>query len=84
MFKTAQGQTTSVPDIARKIFEIIMSDKTNSYEITVGTDSQNFDRTKMVEVIAIHKKGMGGTYLQHRVHSSDHQPQPEDQRRDEP
>ena len=31
MFKTAQGQTTSVPDIARKIFEIIMSDKTNSY-----------------------------------------------------
>jgi predicted RNase H-related nuclease YkuK (DUF458 family) len=63
MFKTAQGQTTSVPDIARKIFEIIMSDKTNSYEITVGTDSQNFDRTKMVEVIAIHKKGMGGTYF---------------------
>ena len=63
MFKTAQGQTTSVPDIARKIYEIIMSDKTKSYEITVGTDSQNFDRTKMVEVIAIHKKGMGGTYF---------------------
>ena len=63
MFKTAQGQATSVPDIAKRIFEIIMSDKTGSYEITVGTDSQNFDRTKMVEVIAIHKKGRGGTYF---------------------
>ena len=63
MFKTAQGQVMSVPDIARKIFEFIMSDKTNSYEITVGTDSQNFDRTKMVEVIAVHRKGRGGTYF---------------------
>ena len=63
MFKTAQGQMMSVPDIARKIFEFIMSDKTNSYEITVGTDSQNFDRTKMVEVIAVHRKGRGGTYF---------------------
>lgn len=63
MFKTAQGQATSVPDIAKRIFGIIMSDKTAGYEITVGTDSQNFDRTKMVEVIAIHKKGKGGTYF---------------------
>ena len=63
MFKTAQGQVMSVPDIARKIFEFIMSDKTNSYEITVGTDSQNYDRTKMVEVIAVHRKGRGGTYF---------------------
>ena len=63
MFKTAQGQVMSVPDIAKKIFEFIMSDKTNSYEITVGTDSQNYDRTKMVEVIAVHRKGRGGTYF---------------------
>ena len=63
MFKTAQGQPIGVPDIAKRIFGIIMSDKTSSYEITVGTDSQNFSRTKMVEVIAIHKKGHGGTYF---------------------
>ena len=63
MFKTAQGQVMSVPDIAKKIFEFIMSDKTNSYEITVGTDSQNYDCTKMVEVIAVHRKGRGGTYF---------------------
>ena len=63
MFKTAQGQVMSVPDIAKRIFEFIMSDKTNSYEITVGTDSQNYDRTKMVEVIAVHRKGRGGTYF---------------------
>ena len=63
MFKTAQGQIINAPDIAKRIFDIIMSDKTSSYEITVGTDSQNFDRTKMVEVIAIHKKGNGGTYF---------------------
>ena len=55
MFKTAQGQVINVPDIAKRIFDIIMSDKTSRYEITVGTDSQNFDRTKMVEVIADRK-----------------------------
>ena len=63
MFKTAKGQIISVPDIAKTIFEYIMSDMDDSYEITVGTDSQNFDRTKMVEVIAIHKKGKGGIYF---------------------
>ncbi len=63
MFKTAQGQITTVPDIAKKIFDYIMSDMTESYEITIGTDSQNFDRTKMVEVIAVHKKGKGGTFF---------------------
>lgn len=54
MFKTAQGQQLTVPDIAKRIFDLIMSDMTESYEITVGTDSQNFERTKMVEVIAVH------------------------------
>ena len=63
MFKTAQGQIITVPDIAKRIFDFIMSDRNNSYEITVGTDSQNFDKTKMVEVIAVHKKGRGGTFF---------------------
>ena len=63
MFKTAQGQIITVPDIAKRIFDFIMSDRNDSYEITVGTDSQNFDKTKMVEVIAVYKKGRGGTFF---------------------
>ena len=63
MFKTAQGRKITIPEIARKVFDIIMNDPDAAYEITVGTDSQNFGRTKMVEVVAVHKKGRGGTYF---------------------
>lgn len=50
-----------------QIVEIIKNflnkDKFSRYEITIGTDSQNFNRTKIVKVIAIHKIGGGGIFF---------------------
>ncbi len=33
------------------------------YDITIGTDSQNFDRTKIVMVVAVHRRGKGGIFF---------------------
>lgn len=35
----------------------------SDYEITIGTDSQNFNKTKIVTVIAVHKIGGGGIFF---------------------
>ncbi len=33
------------------------------FQITIGTDSQNFDITKVVSVIAVHREGHGGIFF---------------------
>ena len=63
MFRTAHGQRIEIAEIAQRIAKNMPADPHAEYEITVGTDSQNFHETKMVEVVAIHKKGYGGTYF---------------------
>lgn len=35
------------------------------YELTVGTDSQNFDDTKMVEAVVLRMVGKGGIFFYH-------------------
>jgi len=45
------------------ITDYIAKAPNSSYEITVGTDSQNHSKTKMVEVIAIHRVGDGGIFF---------------------
>ncbi len=45
------------------IRDFILEDTESEYQFTVGTDSQNADHTKMVEVIAIHRVGRGGIFF---------------------
>ena len=45
------------------IAEYIAAQPFADYEITVGTDSQSHSRTKLVEVIAIHRVGAGGIFF---------------------
>lgn len=45
------------------IKDYLSKDKEAEYEITIGTDSQNFNRTKIVKVIAVHKIGGGGIFF---------------------
>lgn len=49
----------------RKIAEVIKEKTSNSgeYELMIGTDSQNFDTTKVVVVIALHHIGKGGIFF---------------------
>ena len=63
MFRTAQGKSISIKAASERIVQFILEDKESEYEITVGTDSQNFAYTKMVEVIAVHRRGRGGIYF---------------------
>ena len=63
MFRSASGKETNMDEIASRITEYLMEDTDAQYEITVGTDSQNFRVTKMVEVIAVHRVGRGGIFF---------------------
>lgn len=45
------------------IKDYIMRNPDSDYEITIGTDSQNFTKTKIVTVIAVHKIGGGGIFF---------------------
>ena len=51
-------------DIA-KVAEIIKERVSNpgEYNLMIGTDSQNFDKTKVVVVIALHHVGKGGIFF---------------------
>ena len=74
MFRTASGKQVEINDIANRIIKYLLEDLNSEYEITVGTDSQTSKETKMVEVIAVHRKGLGGIYFYNidyipRVHS---------------
>lgn len=41
----------------------IQSDRNSKYKISIGTDSQNFDVTKVVVVVAVWKVGNGGIFF---------------------
>ena len=63
MFMRPNGQVVLLQDIAKIAAEYMARNPMSHYEVTVGTDSQNFDKTKMVEVIALHRVGSGGIFF---------------------
>ena len=62
-FIRPSGQRVDAEEVIKLITEYILADKNATYEFTVGTDSQNFDKTKIVEVIAVHRIGKGGIFF---------------------
>ena len=62
-FTRANGTKVSLCDISTIAAEYILRNPHAAYEITVGTDSQNSDKTKMVEVIVIHRIGNGAIFF---------------------
>lgn len=62
-FYRGNGQIVTYDETMKVIADYIMEDTKSDYEITVGTDSQNHDLTKMVEVIAVHRVGKGGIFF---------------------
>ena len=65
IFRRGNGQSVSYSEMVRIIANYIKEDTTRKYEITVGTDSQSHDTTKMVEVIALSRIGSGGIFFYH-------------------
>lgn len=50
-------------DIAKRLFNYVNDHPGGEYNITVGTDSQNFSDTKVVVVVALHHVGKGGFFF---------------------
>lgn len=63
LFLRPNGERVSLNEIAKIIANYLSQNLHNEYQITVGTDSQNFDKTKIVEVIAVHRVGQGGIFF---------------------
>ena len=63
LFLRPNGERVSLDEIAKLIAGYLSQNVHNQYKITVGTDSQNFDKTKIVEVIAVHRVGQGGIFF---------------------
>ena len=62
-FTRPSGEVVSPKRLIEIVSNYILQEPNASYEFTVGTDSQNYDRTKIVEVIAVHKIGKGGIFF---------------------
>ena len=66
IFKRADGSKYEGSQVIEAIAKFIAENPSYEYELTVGTDSQTFaDHSKIVEVIALHRKGNGGIYFHH-------------------
>lgn len=63
LFTRPSGEKVSIEEVAKIAAEYILRAPDAEYEVTVGTDSQNFHKTKMVEVIAVRKMGRGGIFF---------------------
>ena len=67
MFQSETYGKIKIADIPEKIlafYERVKDlNKEGTFQIVVGTDSQNFNDTKMVTVIAAYKEGHGGIFF---------------------
>lgn len=65
MFQSETYGKVNIEQIPEKILEFYNKNKTSDgmFQIVVGTDSQNFNDTKMVTVIAAYKEGHGGIFF---------------------
>ena len=63
VFKRGNGTSVSYDEMTTIIAGHIAAQPFADYEITVGTDSQSHSKTKLVEVIAVHRVGAGGIFF---------------------
>ena len=68
MFKSNTYGSVEMHDIVRIVKNRIIGSLGNEFNIMVGTDSQNFDKTKVVSVIALHEVGHGGIFFYKVTH----------------
>ncbi len=57
----------TMDEVVQKICERV-KDASHEYNVMIGTDSQNFDKTKVVVVVALHDVGHGGIFFYDITH----------------
>lgn len=62
MYSPTYGKV-SYDRMVQIIKDFINKSPHSNYKISVGTDTQNFDYTKTVVVVAIHREGSGGIFF---------------------
>lgn len=68
IFTRGNKQRINYDQMIDIIAEFVLREPNADYEFTVGTDSQNSNHTKMVEVIAVHRVGNGGIFFYNIEH----------------
>ena len=63
IMKSPSRRNVTLKQIVEIVRDYINEDPNAHYDVTIGTDSQNFDRTKIVMVIAVHRRGKGGIFF---------------------
>lgn len=63
IFTRGNKQGVNYDQMIDIITDFVLREPNADYEFTVGTDSQNADHTKMVEVIAVYRVGNGGIFF---------------------
>lgn len=62
MISPTYGEIT-FENMCRRIKSYIRADLQSDYTLTIGTDSQNHEMTKVVLVVAVCRKGKGGIFF---------------------
>jgi len=59
------GIRLTVPEVVQEIISFMQADLTRQYKVTIGTDSELFDKNKadFVTAIVVHRVGNGGRYF---------------------
>lgn len=65
IFVTGSGEKVTLEEIIKRINNFLSKAEGHNYTIDIGTDSQNFHKTKMVTVICVHIQGKGGIFFYH-------------------
>ena len=69
MFKSAIGIDHSPSRVASAIIEFMKADQNRKYVVTIGTDSELFNKTTadFVTAVVVHRVGNGGRYFWRRL-----------------
>ena len=69
LFNSSNGQKLTVKEVATEIIAFMRLESTRSYKVTIGTDSESFDKTSadFVTAIVVHRIGNGGRFFWQRA-----------------
>ena len=63
LYRTGDGKLITIEQVCETVFNYITTSPQEEYEITIGTDSQSHNMTRIVEVIAARRIGKGGIFF---------------------
>lgn len=68
LFNSSNGTKLNLKEVATEVIAFMRAEPNRSYKVTIGTDSEVFDKTSadFVTAIVVHRIGNGGRYFWQR------------------